>query len=190
MDSYSRTVAVLKLIFPLSALVVLSGLFLLSESGEYRIERRESGQRALGPVLSTVTENGDRIVARAGHASWGGRDRSLDAKRVSARIEFAQGGMARVEAGRGIMAPEGNSVRFLDNVRFVHDDYEFRTKQMVVALDGQYAYAPEEVRARSPFGDFRAGSMRITAQNGNDAMRMLFTKGIKMLYRPMNMEEP
>ena len=81
MDRYSRTVAYLKVLLPLTALALLSTLFLISRGidteavipfAQKDIEERMRGQQLTAPFFSGTTSGGDEIMVTASTARPGG----------------------------------------------------------------------------------------------------------------------
>ena len=200
MDRYSRIVAILKVVLPLSALALLSVLFFLSQSQDYtaqipfaddEIAEMVASQRISAPVHATVTTGGDQIVIRASTASPQGDTTPAQAQTVTAQYTFADGGRADLVADRVMTTDQPDILRLEDNVHVTSSlGYELVTDLIDTATDVIDLRAPGAVHGTSPMGTLSAGAMTVGAKNGTGPIHMLFTDGVKLIYDPKQTERP
>jgi lipopolysaccharide export system protein LptC len=200
MDRYSRIVAILKVVFPLSALALLSVLFLLSNSTDFtvrlpfaedEIAKMTREQRVTAPDHAAVTENGDRIKITATQASPGDNSTPANAASIHAQLDIAKGGFIRVTANKGQLKSTSKMARFIGNVHVVSSQgYDLQTNLIDTAIDRIHADAPGNVHGLSPMGTLVAGSMTIRSKNDDGSVHMVFTNGVKLVYQPKQPERP
>ncbi|MDE4134329.1 LPS export ABC transporter periplasmic protein LptC [Phaeobacter sp. QD34_3] len=199
MDRYSRMVAYLKVLLPLTALALLSTLFLISRGidtdavipfAQKEIEERMRGQQITGPFFSGTTADGDEImvtasVARPGSSSGNG----AMASDLEAVIRMAQGGRMTLVAETGTIHPGQDMARFTGNVRLTSvDELVVETEELETSLSSLRVQSPGAVRATGPMGTLTAGQMLITAQSEGAPVQMLFKNRVKLVYDPSSEE--
>ena len=75
------------------------------------------------------------------------------------------------------------------NVRIhTSSNLQIVTKKIEASLDELDVQAPEQVQARGPLGDLKAGSLRIFTETQNGPAQIRFHKGVKLIYDPGNRE--
>ncbi|XDA98127.1 hypothetical protein AB1M95_18860 [Sulfitobacter sp. LCG007] len=200
-DAYSRLVTWLKVLLPLAALALLSTLFLISRVvdptasipfAETEIRDRLRDQQITGPFFSGTTANGTQIAFIAGRlitpAGTVGRN---EAEQVEVEIETPSG-------DRIVMTSDAATYDLTEDLTTL-------TGQVVISTSKQYDVRSDAVKARmsrleiespgpvaglSPMGEINAGALRILgAEADGPPSRMLFTKGVKLVYLPPEMEE-
>lgn len=197
-DRYSRTVAILRVLLPLSALAILATLFLFSRSQdqvatipftEADVTARTKGQQVTHPFFSGTTAKGEEIVVTADSARPGSDTAPGDADNLSARLKTAGGQLITLRSDSGTLASAGDMARFTGNVRIkTSAGLEMLTEVLNAALDGISGNAPGTVTGSGPMGDFTAGSMAFSAKSGDGDLHMLFKNGVKLIYDPKQLE--
>ncbi len=195
-NTYSRVVGWLKILLPLTALALLSTVFLLSRSadtvGEFSIpdqviESRARQQQITLPNYAGTTQDGDLLSIRAEAALPGGAG-SPDGRitGIRAQIDLANGqGRVEITASTARLFDTDQTVQFDGGVRLVTSDgYDLRTESLRSALDKVDAGTEGTVTGSGPAGEFTAGRMTLRDVNGDGAVEMLFTDGVRLLYRP------
>lgn len=194
-DRYSRMVGWLKVILPLAALVLLSTVFLLSETQEVRqdlpfadVQPGEDGlsERVLRPTFAGATEDGDLIAFVAETARPVGEGLgAVQAEEVRARIDLTTGGTISFRSDTALMAePRGQAVLEGGVVIVSSTGYEVETEKLTAGIDRLYAETAGEVQGSGPPGRFVAGRMVLQAADGGGDVRMHFTDGVKLVYLP------
>lgn len=193
-NAYSRLVRWLKVLLPLSALALLSTLFLVSgrvipeDSLPYAqvdLDQMARDQGITGPRYAGVTENGGAIsltaaaakpdLTQPGHGTAQAITLRLDSAdgRATTRLEAAQG---TIDESRGEAVLEG-AVRIA-----TPDGGQITTERLEARLDQSRLAAPGPIRADMPFGQLQAGSMVLTPED--PAQQVVFNDGVKLIYRP------
>ena len=198
MDLYSRTVAILKVLFPLLALAILATLFLLSRSidptatipfAEGDMEDRMRDQRVTAPFFSGTTPQGDEITVKASVATPAIGDRPAGAKDLSARIILADGGRITLTSDAGSFDLVDDMASFRGNVRIASTSgYVVNSDELNVSLIAIAGNTPGTVDGSGPIGTFTAGQMEFSAKNGDGPVHMLFKNGVKLIYDPKQQE--
>lgn len=197
MDQYSRMVSYLKVLLPLTALALLSTLFLISRNADTQavipfadkeIEERMRGQQVTGPFFSGSTAQGDEIwvTAEIARASL---EEPLLATDLKAEIRMAAGGTLTLRSDRGSVQPDQDLARFVGNVEIITaDGMQIKTEVLKTQLSGLRAESPGEVHANSDLGDLTAGRMEISAKTQGGPVHLLFTNSVKLVYDPQKLE--
>ncbi|THH34705.1 hypothetical protein E4Z66_17190 [Aliishimia ponticola] len=197
-DRYTRMVTFFKVALPLIALAILSTLFLLSSRirpgdnipfAETEIDERIRGQQVTGPFFSGVTSRGDRISFSATNVVTG-EDRSQEAHDLNAQLDFSTGGSVTLEATRGKIELGNDMATLLGDI-LIDSTTGFRmvTNTVITSLTGIDVTAPGEVRATGPAGTLTAGQMRITSNETNGNVEILFSGGVMLVYEPGKQEK-
>lgn len=198
-DNYhSRIVGWAKIILPLTAVGLLSTLFLFSNnSGDgteipfAKINELARDQRISKPQFSGVANDGSilEIAAESALPNEGNLDFLTI---VSPRLDLvaADGTNLTIFAGLGIinglkkqasltgLARLETSSGFLMETEGLSADFGTG----IIESDG-----PLEIHA--PFGEIIAGKVTIKVENHNTGQEMHFTNGVRMVYTPTSSEE-
>ncbi len=187
----SRVVALLKVLLPLTALGLLSTVFLLAREGGRltalpysELDALAQGPRMGGARLAGVAQDGttlaltaDRVMPVAGRTDLF----ALSAPRLD--TEALDGGTARIEAEGGEVEPGAQRLRLEGGVR-VETSAGYRLETPAVEADlalGTLEAAP--VTGRGPLGEIEAGAMTLSQGQGEPA-RLIFNRGVRVLYQP------
>ena len=189
-DRYSRLIAWLKVLLPLTALALLSTLFLLSRSvdptttipfADTEVRERLRTQQITGPVFAGTTDAGDQISVRPGLTS----SERPEADDLTAQINLSEGGQINLTAKSGELDTEGEIVIFRGSVVIENSEgYIIRTQQLRSSLSRIEADTLSSVSATSPLGDLQAGKMQLRSDPDSQSVQMVFTNGVKLIYRP------
>lgn len=194
MDGYSRLVAWLKVLLPLAALGLVSSVFLLSRGAnptatipfsDLEAGERLRSQQVTRPFFSGTTAGGDDIVVSAETVHPGGPGIPAEADRIAARIVMADGVRLNLVANAAVVDFEGDEARFAGDVRLTSTSgYTIATERLNTALNRIAGDAPGRIDGTGPIGDFTAGAMSFAEKNRGGPIHMLFTDGVKLIYRP------
>ncbi|UWR52998.1 LPS export ABC transporter periplasmic protein LptC [Phaeobacter inhibens] len=198
MDGYSRLVAYLKVLLPLTALALMSTMFLISRGvntdavipfAEQDLEDRTRGQQITAPFFSGTTAQGDEIMVTAALARPGGADAPATAVNLEAEIKMIGGGRFLLSSNTGALRPDKDMANFRGDVEILSSDgLRVTTQELNAALDGVRADSPGPVQASGAMGDLTAGAMQIDTKTDSGAVHMVFNKGVKLLYDPQQSE--
>lgn len=199
-DRHSRMVSLLKVLFPLLGLALLSTLFLLSRVidpenaipfADKEIQDRLRDQQVTGPFFSGATANGDLISFSAEKLTTPqnevGANRAEDVRVV---IDLVGGttltlhaNVAHFEMPKDRADLEGNVVIETSSNYMIESD---RLTTQMTSLDVR---SPGPVQAQSPMGTLNAGSMIISTPNEGEGAQLIFKNGVKLIYDPKLVEE-
>jgi lipopolysaccharide export system protein LptC len=194
-NTYSRVVAGIKTLLPLAALGLLSTLFLISDpvdptapvpTAPPNLEERARELGATAPSFAGVTDTGDEIVFRAAKARPFPRqpDRVL-ADDVTAGIRLSGGAGISIRADTADFDSAGRIAGLRGEVLIATTTgYRIETDRLDTHLDRLLATTPGPVSVASPLGNFTAGRMRLHAPGPGGAAELLFSEGVKLIYRP------
>ena len=199
MDGYSRLVAFLKVVLPLTALGLLSTLFLLSRSvdptttlpfGDAEISERLREGLITAPYFSGTTNGGDQIIITASTAKPGNAGALAQAKELSAKITMANGTDVSLKALTGSFDPEQDLARFTGDVLIeTTSGYILTTEALESRIQRLNLRSDGSVDGRTPFGTLEAGRMELTTDSATNDAHLLFKDGVKLIYDPKLVED-
>jgi len=190
---YSQLVGWAKIILPLSALALLSTLFLFSrtttEPADIALEEVEAiarEQRISAPEFSGVTDDGAVIVISAKSARPGAsRPDTVGIDDMRLRIDNPGGSSIEVTATQGEIDGRAQVARFLGLARLATSNgYEMETNGLIANLETGRVTSDGLLEIRTPFGQLTAGRVTFQVASENTAQEMLFTDGVRLLYTP------
>lgn len=198
MDFRSRVVALFKVLLPLTALGLLSTLFLLSRKAdptapipfaEREMADRMRDQQITAPFFSGTTDQGDEIIVTASLARPGGDGTPAQATDLNARITMVDGVRMTLTSDTGSVAMDKNIATFSGNVVITSTNgFVVRTELLKTTLNGMNGDSPGKITGTGPIGDFTAGQMQIREISEGGALHMLFKNGVRLLYDPTKFE--
>lgn len=192
---YSQVVAWLKILLPLSALALMSTMFLVArQTGSeaeipFAEQLREAGrtdEQVGSPYFAGTTERGDALTFEATRARPVSEGR-IAADELTARIGLTDGGTVDFRAPNA-MFTDGSAMATLSGGVEIDSStgYRVQTESLKAAIDRIDLESDGEVRADGPAGTLTAGKMRILPSGPADEVQMIFTGGVKMVYEPQN----
>jgi lipopolysaccharide export system protein LptC len=195
---YSRIVGILKVVLPLTALVLLSLVFLLARtvdptraisSAEIDVEDRARDPRLSGAHFAGVTDDGAAltIVAQTARSDPDAAMR-LEVSGLELQLDGAQGERLNASAsagiidrGRGTFSLEGGLS--LD----VTPGYRLTTERLSGLLDSTRISAPGVIAGSAPAGQIEAGTMVLQVDSTDGVGYLLvFGGGVRLNYQPSN----
>lgn len=194
---YSRMIAWLKILLPLAALVLLSTLFLFSQSREpietvpfsETIRDGDSGSEGVSaPYYAGMTDRGDMLTMTAARARPDGEGRIL-AEELEARMRMTDGSEILLDSATATVT-EGDANAHLAGGVTIRSSagYTLRTDALVSGIDRVEAESLGPVEGEGPTGTLNAGKMQIRPSGEGDDVQLLFTGGVKLVYRPPSKE--
>ncbi|MEM7073958.1 MAG: hypothetical protein AAGA28_04905 [Pseudomonadota bacterium] len=197
---HSRLVAWMKIILPLTALGLLSTLFLISQTidptqslpaATIDLASRAQGQGATNASFAGVTGRGDELRITAATARpTPGNPRLIHALDVVAEIQLISGAVVDIVSDSGDVH-QGDLTAVLEgDVRLMSTTgYDVRTARLDARLDRLFAETPGAVTATGPAGDLVAGRMVLSENPDTGAAHLHFTNGVKLIYTPQPSED-
>lgn len=196
--TYSRLVALLKVLLPLCALALLSTLFLLSRNvggdltnsipfAQKDLEQRARDQQITAPFFSGKTSNGHLVQFTAKSARPDPQDpRKSSASGMDARIDFAEGSHLAFSADSAVVDSRDNSAILRGGVQIQSSNgYLIRTETLTTAMREIRAETPGMVSGRGPAGRFEAGRMEVFPSETTKEVTLFFTNGVRLVYTPV-----
>ena len=192
---HSRLVAWMKIILPVVALGLLSTLFLVSRKVDLTnslpltqidLRQRAQDQGVTNPSFAGVASGGEEVAfsARLVRPVPDAPAR-LHAEGVSARLQLVGGAVINVASERGETDQDTMTVVLDGDVHVVTTTgYDLRTQTLVTGYETLHAETTGPVTGTGPPGDLEAGRMVLSADKKSGAMHLVFTDGVKLIYRP------
>ncbi|MFV0332812.1 MAG: LPS export ABC transporter periplasmic protein LptC [Tropicimonas sp.] len=196
---HSRIVRWLKILLPLAAIGLLSAIFLVATrpgpAGSIAfspgdLAKMASGRTVEGPVFSSVTDDGKRIVVTAETATPRGSGfEVVDAVNVHGTLYEQSGETIEIRSQAGVFYSTESRTILTGDVRVdTSSGYRLRTQELISSIDRIEAEAPGPVFGEGPLGTIEAGRMQITSEQGTDnaadKTRVVFKGGVKVIYTP------
>jgi len=199
-DNYSRWVSWLKVLLPLTALALLSTLFLLSRAidpetvipfADKEIQDRMRDQQVTGPFFSGTTADGDLISFSAETLKTpDGNTGSNQAKDVKLELTILGGAKVTVAAEMSEFDIANDLAELTgDVVITTSTQYRIVSDKLSSQLSAITLQSPGPVEATGPPGSLNAGSMTITSNAEGKPAQLIFTNGVKLIYTPKQGEE-
>ncbi|QFT95113.1 hypothetical protein FIU86_19845 [Roseovarius sp. THAF9] len=197
---YSRLVAWMKIILPLTALGLLSTLFLISRHidptksipiAEIDLEQRAQDQGATNAAFAGVTRGGDEVMVTADTARPSPENpRLINAEDVTATMQLVSGTVVTVTSDRGNMDQSDLDASLIGNVNIeTTTGYKVTTERLDARLDVLHAETPGPISGVGPPGDLKAGRMVLTGDEETGQAHLVFTDGVKLVYTPQPPED-
>jgi lipopolysaccharide export system protein LptC len=194
--SYSRVVAWLKILLPLSALALLSTLFLFSRSidpeqsipfADVDVKQLAREPRITAPEFSGMTADGAAITISASTAKADPTNlETATIDRLVAEFQTPDGAEVTAQADQGAIE-DARVARLAGNVHIqTSSGYRISTEELVSDLDKTLITSGGAVVATGPLGEIKAGQMIVSLQNQTGTSMLVFKNGIKVLYDPKN----
>jgi len=196
--SYSRVVAWLKILLPVSALALLSTLFLFSRAidpdqsipfATVDVKQLAREPRITAPEFSGMTADGAAITISASSAKTDPTnldDGTID--RLTAEFQTPDGAEITARANQGAIE-DAKIVRLEGDVQIdTSSGYRISTRELVSDLDKTLITSEGAVVATGPVGEIQAGKMVVNLENETGTSMLIFKNGIKVLYDPTNRE--
>ena len=192
---HSRLVAWMKIILPLAALGLLSTLFLLSRKvdltstipfSQVDLEQRAHDQGATNPSFSGVATGGEQISFQAVSVRPDpDRPERMLAEGIQARLSLTNDTVIDIAGVQGEVDQGFLTANLSGNVRVITTTgYDIRTDRLNVEFDTLRAETPGPVVGTGPPGDLSAGRMILTQHGDSEVLHLLFTDGVKLVYKP------
>ncbi len=194
-DRYSRLVSWLKVLFPLMALGILSTLFLLSRAidpeaqipfADKEIQDRLRDQQVTGPFFTGTTVDGDQIMFSAEKLTTpDGQIAANEAETIKAVVDVAQGTTITLTAARALFDVAKDHAELTGDVLIeTSTGYRLSSDLLTSAMSSLSLTSPGPVVGNTPAGILNAGSMTLSAPKDGAPPQLIFTNGVKLVYRP------
>ena len=192
--TYSRIVAWLKVILPLTALALLSTVFLLARAidpeqsipfAEVDVQELAREPRITAPEFAGMTADGAAISITADIARTGlPTSEDIAADRLTAQFQTPDGAEILAQADQGAIVDA--SVATLEGNVYIRSTagYRIETEQITLDLDRTDIETEGAVRGFGPIGTLTAGRMQVELRAETGDSILVFKDGIRVLYDP------
>ena len=191
-DAYSQFVSWAKVVLPLSAIVLLSTLFLIARNvGDTSqipyadIEEIARQPRLSAPKMVGMSETGGTYTIEADVARQDpDTDNGLIAEAIVVNMTTIDGIETTVSAGIGKHDSNAKVVT-LDNLARVttSDGYLMETRGLVTSLTDGSLETTDPLEVRAPYGSLTAGRLTITPDS-DEPQLIVFNNGVRLIYQP------
>lgn len=196
-DTRSRIVNWLKILLPMTALGLLSTLFLVSRTidpsgaipgSRADLENRTSTQQITAPNFSGLTDEGHALSFEATTARLDPEqgERVL-ADQLTAQIDMVNGGQINVTSLAGDISDASGLVILTGDVVLTSTTgYRIETQRLDTQTRNLSAESAGAIQGDGPPGQLEAGRMRMTSDAETGDIHLVFTNGVKLIYEPDN----
>lgn len=190
---HSQLVGWAKIILPMSALALLSTLFLFARDANTtddtalaQAEEIAREQTVTAPEFAGVTDTGDTIIISAKSAQPDtARPDTIQIDDICMRLNTTDGSFVEVTAVEGEIDGRAHIASFLGLARLqTSNGYEMETNGLVAELQTGRVTSNGLLEIRAPFGELTAGMVTFQVATADAGQQMLFTNGVRLLYRP------
>ena len=191
-DAYSQFVSWAKVVLPLSAIVLLSTLFLIARNvGDTSqipyadIEEIARQPRLSAPKMVGMSETGGTYTIEADVARQDpDTDNGLIAEAIVVNMTTIDGIETTVSAGIGKLDSNAKVVT-LDTLARVttSDGYLMETRGLVTSLTDGSLETTDPLEVRAPYGSLTAGRLTITPDS-DEPQLIVFNNGVRLIYQP------
>lgn len=194
---HSRLVFWLKILLPLTAIVILSTLFLISRGirpedaipyADIDVADHLQNPRLTAPDFASVTADGAALSLRASEArlSVEGAATPGELRGLVGLLETPDGAQTQLAASLARLDPAARQVILSDGVTLSHSlGYLVETPSLRLALDRTSVEAEGPIKAQGPAFTLTAGAMRLgLADPATKSYSLVFNEGVQMVYLP------
>jgi len=191
---HSWAVGWLKIILPMSALALLSTLFLFARNPANQsqdiplaqIEQIAEDQRITAPQFSGVADDGSIIVIRAKDAKpETGNSDTLFVDSLTIDLDAPDGTHLSVTSGTSIIDGAAQTARLEGLSRVTTSSgYTMETNGLSADLKTGEITSDGRLAVMTPFGELTAGKVRFLASPTGLGQQMVFSDGVRLLYTP------
>ena len=195
-DAYSQFVSWAKVVLPLSAIVLLSTLFLIARNvGDTSqipyadIEEIARQPRLSAPKMVGMSETGGTYTIEADVARQDpDTDNGLIAEAIVVNMTTIDGIQTTVSAGVGKLDSDAKVVTLNSLARVATSDgYLMETRGLVTSLTDGSLETTDPLEVRAPYGSLTAGRLTITPDS-DEPQLIVFNNGVRLIYQPQSKE--
>lgn len=195
MDRHTRLVGWLKVALPLTALAILSTLFLVARRidpeaalpyAEVDVEDLAREPRMTAPTYAGTTADGSALTLTADEARPGSEGVSTQAAGLRLELATPDGGRTDLLAASAVMDDASRQVLLSGGVVVTTSTgYRLETAELVAKLDRTGLESRSPVVATGPAGEIRADGMVLGQDIRTPGSYVLvFKGGVRLVYQP------
>ena len=194
-DTHTRVVGWLKVALPLTALAILSTLFLVARRidpeaalpyAEVDVEDLAREPRMTAPTYAGTTSDGSALTLSADEARPSSDGAPAEAAALRLNLDTPDGARTDLVAAEARMDPVAREVVLSGGVVVTTSSgYRLETAEMAARLDRTGLESRAPVTATGPAGDIRADRM-VLSQDAQTpgAYVLVFNGGVRLVYQP------
>ena len=194
-DRHTRLVGWLKVALPLTALAILSTLFLVAHRidpeaalpyAEVDVEDLAREPRMTAPTYAGTTEDGAALTLSASEARPEADGVAATAAGLRLELATPDGGRTELVAAEAVMEDATRQVILSGGVVLsTSNGYRLETAEVVAKLDRTGLESRAPVVATGPAGEIRAEGMVLSQDNRTPgAYVLVFKGGVRLVYQP------
>ncbi len=194
-DRHTRLVGWLKVALPLTALAILSTLFLVAHRidpeaalpyAEVDVEDLAREPRMTAPTYAGTTEDGAALTLSASEARPEADGVAATAAGLRLELATPDGGRTELVAAEAVMEDATRQVILSGGVVLsTSNGYRLETAEVVAKLDRTGLESRAPVVATGPAGEIRAEGMALSQDNRTPgAYVLVFKGGVRLVYQP------
>ena len=194
-DRHTRLVGWLKVALPLTALAILSTLFLLARRidpeaalpyAEVDVEDLAREPRMTAPTYAGTTEDGSALTLSADEARPAAEGSAAQAARLRLELATPDGGRTELVAAEARMDDTTRQVVLSGGVTLTTSTgYRLETAEVAAKLDRTGLESRAPVKATGPAGEITAAGMVLSQDNRTPgAYVLVFKGGVRLVYQP------
>lgn len=195
-DGWSRLVGTLKVALPLTALGLLSTLFLVSNRidpeqaipyATVDVAARMREPRLTMPAYAGTTADGSALTMQAAEARPATTPEAAStAADIAASLTTPDGKRTDITSATAVIDPVTNQLRLTGDVQLDHSTgYRVTTQALTADLTETALVSDTPVAATGPIGDLTADSMSLTrSASGGETYLLVFKGRVKLVYQP------
>lgn len=194
-DRHTRLVGWLKVALPLTALAILSTLFLVARRidpeaalpyAEVDVEGLAREPRMTAPTYAGLTSDGAAVTLSAETATPAAGEAPAEAAGLKLELATPDGGRNELRAARAVMDNAGHEVVLSGGVVVsTSSGYRLETAEVAARLDRTGLESRTPVTATGPAGEIRADGMSLHQDNRTSGAYVLVFKGsVRLIYQP------
>lgn len=190
---YSQFIGWSKILLPLTALALLSTLFLLARApGEQsavpvaEISEIAQEQRISKPAFSGIADDGSVIHVSANTAKpTPDNPNSITIDNLKITADATDGSNLEITALNGAFDNDTRTVTMDGLARLTTSTgYSMETNGLIADMNSGEINSIGPLEIRAPFGHLTAGHVTIKTSTDDTGQQMLFTQGVRLLYQP------
>jgi lipopolysaccharide export system protein LptC len=194
-DTHTRVVGWLKVILPLTALAILSTLFLVARRidpeaalpyAEVDVEDLAREPRMTAPTYAGTTSDGAALTLSADEARPAAEGAPAQAAGLRLALDTPDGARTELLAGSAVMEGATREVILSGGVTVTTSSgYRLETAEVAAKLDRTGLESRAPVVATGPAGEIRADGMTLSqdAQTPGDYV-LVFNGSVRLVYQP------
>ncbi|MEJ6396528.1 hypothetical protein [Yoonia sp. 208BN28-4] len=193
---HSQLVVWAKIILPLSALALLSTLFLFARAPSEEpaipisdIAAIARDQSISAPRFSGVADDGSIVSIAARNARPDpAKPSEVVVDALSLSLDAPDGSRVDVTSGASIIDTMQNTALLEGLARLTTSSgYVMETNGLRADLNTGIITSDGALEIQAPYGELTAGRIRIAVTSDGEGQQMLFTDGVRLLYTPNNL---